>query len=410
MQRDTVIVYIGESHDMFGTHDISSSVFSREYAARGYKVFRAELDNKEQVAESVALCRSGRVAFAHCEQSHGISMAIKTRDMAERRNIFELLDIPAFAHLRDYPFYPWVRKQFVRTSSAVTVFHIDKMAPALGQVMGSHARHKFLPHAYLDWKFDPEECTERKKQINLLWIGGYKDPLSFREPYADAFSSRFDLFDACVDACIDSYHTPIWESIAKVHHEFSMPFSLNEESGQNITFLINQYVRHERRRRIFLELSKRKEAVIVWAGPVPELARRPEAKILEKTHLEVTLNMINQARTMVMLLNNFSHGLSERLLSAMRRRCCVISSTNKLIEQTFKHQENILLLNSHLGNLDENIEFASDSEHRNHIVESAYETVVPAYSVSNHVGMILRECGIAEYLTERHRNSSSHSA
>ena len=102
-----------------------------------------------------------------------------------------------------------------------------------------------------------------------------------------------------------------------------------------------------------------------------------------------------------MLLNNFSHGLSERLLSAMHRRCCVISSTNSLIEQTFQHRDNILLLNTSLGNLDENIELASETQIRDQIVESAYETIVPAYSISSHVGMIFRECGIADLSAEK---------
>jgi len=400
MQRDSVIIYVSGKHDIFGTHAVSSFVFAKEYMARGYKVINVSLHDASQISQSVELCESGRVAFAHCEQGRGIALKIKDGKRNKPHNIFESLGIPAIAHLRDYPFCPWVRNKFIATSSAVTVFHIDKMAPSLGQQMGSSARNQFLPHAYLDWQHDPDECVERKKQTEVLWVGGYRDPKTFRGPYAEIFFSRFDLFDACVEACIDNYHTPIWETVAQVSQGFSMPFSLRDQSAQNLVFLVNQFVRHERRRRLFLALSRRKEAIIVWAGAVPRLHRRPEATVLTKTRLDATLNMINKARTMVMVLNNFSHGLSERMLSAMHRRCCVISSTNSLIEQTFKHRDNILLLNTNLGNLDECIELASDDRIRDQIVKSAYKTVVPAYSVSHHVDVIFRECGIADLSAE----------
>jgi hypothetical protein len=400
MQRDSVIIYVSGKSDRFGTHAVSSFVFGQEYMARGYKVIKVDLQDTSRVSESVELCESGRVAFAHCEQGRGIALKTKDRKRNKSHNIYESLDIPAITHLRDYPFCPWVRNKFIATSPAVTVFHIDKMAPALGRLMGSSARHKFLPHAYLDWQYDPDECAEREKQTEVLWVGGYHDPQTYRDLYARVFSSRLDLFDACVEACIDNYHTPIWETVAQVYQGFSMPFALRDQSSQNQVFLVNQFVRHERRRRLFLVLSRRKEAVIVWAGPVPELHRRPEATVLTKTRIDATLNMINKTRTMVMCLNNFSHGLSERMLSAMHRRCCVISSTNSLIETTFKHRDNILLLNTDLGNLDECLELAGDKRIRDQIVESAYKTIVPAYSVSHHVDVIFRECGIADLSAE----------
>lgn len=386
------LVMVRDQLDPFGTHALSSRLFAGHYRRRGYRVLFVDPTRLSEVAQAAGLMKAGEIAFAHCEQGHGISCQVALAD-GHRANLFRLYRVPAFAHLRDYPFCSWVRDKLLDTDPGVTIFHVDERAPELARRMGSPARHEFLPHAYLD----PEAEGRPKvgnRPIRLLYVGGYQPPEFFRALWLSESGQPAVVFDRCVEAGVDEYHEPIWETLAGICGELAHPFDLARRETMDLVFLVNQFIRFERRRRMFAALCQRPEAVIVWAGKAPENTPPVRAQVLGKTRVDQTLALMDQAETMVMVLNNFSHGLSERLLSAMHRGCCVISLPNSLIESTFSHGRELLLADSDLRNLDALLEQAADPERRRAIVSAARERMAPAFSVAARVDEILATIGV----------------
>jgi hypothetical protein len=90
---------------------------------------------------------------------------------------------------------------------------------------------------------------------------------------------------------------------------------------------------------------------IIWAGPRPVVGGPMRADISPPVPLRETLALMCRAQRMVMTLNNFSHSLSERLLSAMSRGCIPVTQSNVLIDGTFAEGDVIVRLEDDLANL-----------------------------------------------------------
>ncbi|QLQ30569.1 MAG: hypothetical protein HZT40_01840 [Candidatus Thiothrix singaporensis] len=57
---------------------------------------------------------------------------------------------------------------------------------------------------------------------------------------------------------------------------------------------------------------------------MPPVKLHPGTTLLPPANMGKTLELMSESKAMLMMLNSFSHSLSERLLSAMRHHCLTI--------------------------------------------------------------------------------------
>ncbi len=77
---------------------------------------------------------------------------------------------------------------------------------------------------------------------------------------------------------------------------------------------------------------------------------------------------------------NYSHGITERTLTAMHRRAVVVSTPYAFLDEHFVAGEDYLRLERDWSNLDELIASLDDAKRTDAIAESAWRKVVGRFS------------------------------
>jgi hypothetical protein len=350
-ERSRVLILVEPRFDYYGTHHVSSRLFAAEYLRWGFRPTFLDISNPAHLRRAEARVTGGDVAFVHCEQGHGLNLGRKTG--SEESTLLEVHSIPAIAHLRDYPFVPTQLKRLASASSTAVLFHADAMGPEIAKSLGlASGQHHFAPHVYLDYRQpDADALSSARRDIDVLYVGSYKEPASFREKFRELHPDLVWAYDDLVNAAIGAFHRPIHRILFQDILSSQTGHELSRDEISQLLFHANQFVRYERRRKLFVALA-RHPVDMVWAGPVPQVPFEVKARVRPAIPLTETLDLLCRSRYMVMALNNFSHGLSERLLSAMARGCVPITQSNALIDQSFRDGEHLVVLQSDLGNLD----------------------------------------------------------
>jgi hypothetical protein len=386
--ENSVLVFTRSESDRFGTHFVSSRLFGAEYLRWGLQPEFLDITQRDDLDRAVELLRSGRVALAHCEQGCGLDLQYRTQ--SRRKNLFDHFRVPVVAHIRDYPFCEWMRPRLLDAPDSAIIFHTDEFAsemlPQLGITKGQHL---FAPHVYLDYRQPgPNEVEAARRDIGVLYVGSYKLPGPHRDAFLEAYPDLRWAIDGLIDAGMDEYRTPIHrilhDKVLRAHGgEVLDPKALSD-----LLFSANQFIRFERRRRLFVALV-RHPVHIVWAGPRPEVEGAIRANIRPAIRLLDALALMSRARFMVMTLNNFSHSLSERMLSAMARGCVPITQSNALIDREFAEGRGLLLLKDDLSNLASVLDACPEGADFDRLSRAAQQRVIHEYSPAARVRQFL---------------------
>ncbi len=354
-----MLVAIGQ--DRYGTHIFSARHFGAAYRRRGYTPVLIDISQPDANEQVLALCSDDRLAFIHAEQGRALNTPTYLED-GSTPNLFRYLGIPVVSHLRDAPIIPWLRDSMPLAGPGITLFHADRAALPTARAMGGDPdHHRFAPHVFLDAASarDPTPAPSADRPIDLLYIGSYSDPDQFETTFLARNPGTEALLAACIEAALDAFDSSIEAAIAPCARDFGYPDTVTEPAFVRLAFTISHSVRFRRRARVFRWLLG-KPATIVWSGPLPSHAGPVRAEVRPATRLDQSFALMDQARGMVMALNCFGAALSERLLTAMRRGCLVISHPNALIRETFRPGEDILLFTGDARSFDDALAAAAD--------------------------------------------------
>jgi glycosyltransferase involved in cell wall biosynthesis len=327
-------------------------LFAAEYLRWGFQPEFIDTSKKDDLDRAVGFLKRGEVAFCHCEQGRSLSLVFN--DAERPRNLFEHFQVPVIGHVRDYPFSAWIYPVLSDLGSTATVFHTDEKAPEMVRALGiSNGRHIFAPHVYLDFRQPSEQVLDRaERKTDFLYVGTYRSPLPARTKFHAIYKDWRSVFDSLLDAAVGDFFRPIHEilfdDILPAHKRDRPQPKISVE----ILHFATDYIRNERRRRLFLKMA-RYPIHVVWSGPIPEVTGKITALVRPELPLLATLDLMCKSRYMIMTLANYTHSLSERLLSAMARGCVPIVQSNALIDRAFRDGKSIMKLKGDLSNFDE---------------------------------------------------------
>jgi hypothetical protein len=178
-----VLICVRRHLDPYGTHDVSSRAFAAAYQALGFAPAFVNLSAPVNLPRLLEVFGAGEFAFAHCEQGHGLSLSARIggRDLG----LFDHFNVPAIAHVRDYPFAPWLRPYLLKANQNVFVFHTDACAPDMLRPLGiTRGTHRFAPHVALE----APEPHAGERDIPLLYIGSISAATRLPRLFAAVFS------------------------------------------------------------------------------------------------------------------------------------------------------------------------------------------------------------------------------
>lgn len=380
--RDASILFLySRTADPYLTHATSIKTFAAAYARRGISAVTLDMTAPDFGPQFGRIVTQPHVIAVHCEQGWGLDIAV---DGGGGRAVdpYVALNKPAMAHIRDYPFYPWLRQKTFPPRSHRIVFYTERSAAelvlALPGIAASGSRHAFMPHVYFDTDAREQPIPWRERAIDLLYVGSYQDPGPYREAFAQKHPDRRGLLDHLIDAALFDYRTPFWRTAEKLAAERGV-----EARNTNVIYLdmlvaANQFIRNERRRRL-LEKLARYPMYLVWSGPRPAIALHPDTRVADANKIPETLALCENAKAMAMCLNNFPYSLSERLLSAMHRGAAVVCNPNSLIEEAFVPEKDILLWDTD-GDLARQMDLLKDAQFAEALTASARAKVVRDFS------------------------------
>lgn len=353
----TVLFLYAAKADPFLTHRTSIQTYAAAYARRGIGAVTLDINAVDFPAQLAENAPRKDVVAVHCEQSWGLDLVAEQGGRAA--DLFELLGKPAIAHIRDYPFYPWLRARTLAPTRNRLLFFTEKsavdfVAPFRGRATVQNA-FGFAPHIYLHAADETQPVLAyQDRPIDLLYVGSYHDPMAERAKFVAAQPGLAGLLDAVIDAAVDDHHRPFWRIADEVTKAQGLAPDHTSAVYLDVLVAANQFIRNERRRRLLVKLAPHKMH-LVWSGPKPDIALHPDTVVTQGNKLPETLALCGQAKAMAMCLNNFPYSLSERLLSAMDRGAAVIAAPNGMIEETFRDGEDILTLDAGYHNVDAQI-------------------------------------------------------
>lgn len=393
-----VFIYGADVYNSTGTHLTSVLAYAAGFIRYGYLVHYL---NYQEIHTLPALLvelkqKFGRV-IVHCEQGRGANY----RMWEQGPSVAEALQIPFIAHIRDYSFTPWVRESLEALSPWHTLYHADKLGAefALKQCSGQ-GNHHFLPHVYFDTY--PEQVPAFKRHserpIHLLYVGSYSNPTHSRRNFNGKYPGYTKLFDHIVDAALYEQARPVWELVQQVCQEQGQEVFLQDQ-GMFMDLLFNAsfFVRWTRRSLLFRRLA-RYPLTLVWRGELPDSQLHPGTTLLPPANMGKTMELMSESRAMLIMLNSFTHSLSERLLSAMRRQCLTLCNRNSLIEESFMHGRDMLMYATHLDDLDEQIEqVLSHSVDTESMARSAFQRINQRYDPVRYAEQVLKDYGMPPF-------------
>ncbi len=397
----TVLFLYSSKADPYLTHRTSVQTYSAAYARAGIGAIALDITGADFSARLAEIAPRADVIAIHCEQSWGLDLVVERNGHAA--DMFELLNKPAIAHIRDYPFYPWLRTRTLVPKRNRLLFFTEKsavdfVAPFLGRATAENV-YSFAPHIYLQGGDDPEPLpTYQERLIDLLYVGSYADPMVERAKFVTAQPGLAGLLDAVIDAAVDEHGAPFWKIAYGVTKDRGLAPDHSSAVYLDLLVAANQFIRNERRRRLLAKLAPHKMH-LVWSGPKPDVQLHPDTVVAAGNTLPETLSLCRQAKAMAMCLNSFPYSLSERLLSAMDRGAAVVCAPNAMIEDTFSDGDTILTLDAGYNNVDEQVARLRDPSFGAALTARAQEKVRREFSPDVRVGQFIS--AIAQFYEAR---------
>ncbi len=390
MFRGATILFLhAPKADPYLTHRTSIATYAAAYRRQGIEAVVLDLSVPDFMTRFAEITSRPDVIAVHCEQSWGLDLAIEQAGKAV--DVFEYFNKPAIAHIRDYPFYPWLRgRTLVPRGNRILCFTERSAVDFAGPFQGSGVRSQihFAPHIYLDSEDHAAPVPWRARPIDLLYVGSYADPMAERAKFATARPELAPLLDAIIDQALPDYHTPFWVTAAKVTKAQGLAPDHGSAIYLDLLVAANQFIRNERRRRMLLGLASI-PMHLIWSGPKPDISLHPDTVVMSANTLPDTLALCGQAKAMAMCLNNFATSLSERLLSAMQRGAAVLCAANAMIDGVFEDGKDIITLGADYRDVGERFAALRDPHKGEALTSAARAKVEAEYSPDARIAQFL---------------------
>lgn len=369
-------------HDRYKTHRTSARVYANAYEMQGISsVFLDISDDAFTPKVLEALFEPGLLAV-HCEQGWGLDLSFNVGGSTV--DPYVETGLPAIAHIRDYPFYPWLIDKTLASQPNRLLHYTDASATDFAHqygVRGPKQAHAFAPHIYLDHGVHSEDIyrSREDRDIDLLYVGSYSNPSNAREKFLSVHKGHSQLFDDLIDLACSDFHGVYWEHAEKVALSHDIPCSLDEPVFQDLLVTGSEFIRYERRRRLLGQLAPH-PMYLVWSGDPPNVSLHPDTVLVSGTTFPETLDLMSRSKAMAMCLNNFSCSVSERLLSCMHRGAAVLCHGNTLIDSSFRDGKTFFRLDNDFKNVTHKIECLEDGALVENVTQAARTLVMEEYS------------------------------
>ena len=385
-----VVFGIKADSDRYQTHVTTARAYGAEYAAHGITPTAVDLSTSDGPSNFSNALADPDCLGAHCEQGWGLQTLVPWE--GSFASTFELLSKPAVAHVRDMPFYPWLREVCFHKAPWAFLSFADRDSADLlkreNPAESGGPPSRFHPHVYFDLASNGASLPWQERPIDCLYAGSYQTPEQFRDELRDTFPQLDAPLMEAFDAAKDDFYSPIWShgEAASQHHGY--PCDYRDAGFTNLLGTLNQMVRMHRRHSLLERMAKH-PMHLIWSGDRPDIDLHPDTVILEPNTFPETVQLMTQAKSMVMSLNSFSSALSERMLTAMRQGAVVLSHPNELIDEVFTHGENILTFGMDQDSLDAAMAQLTNTEAMEHLRASASHRIEdefhPRHIVRDHI-------------------------
>lgn len=387
----TIVFVHNPAADRYHTHRLSIATYASAYRRVGIAAATLDISAPDFVARFAEAVRKPDVLAVHCEQSWGLDLTLTIGGQAI--DPYEAFGKPAIAHIRDYPFYPWLRSRTLVSRPNRLLFFTERSAvDFIGPFGGAPApdRHaSFAAHITLD---EPIQAASpvtswADRPIDLLYVGSYADPMAEREKFSAVHPELRTVLDAVIELCTHEYRLPFWRAAEDIVNKHG---GVDTAGAVFLDLLVaaNQFIRNERRRILLHRLAPH-PMTLVWSGPRPPIDLHPDTRVIAGNTLTETLALCRSAKAMAMCLNNFPYSLSERLLSAMARGAVVLCHANAMIEDVFRDGEDILMLEADGANVGDQLATLQVTSRADAIVAAAATKVERQFTADARVGQFL---------------------
>lgn len=380
-------------NDRFGTHRVFCSIHAANFLKHGYEPILLDLAEIRSWGKDFYELLSGKLpVIVHCEQAAGMELTINSKD--KTKPLASGLNTPFVTQLRDYPFYPWIRRRLSQLSDCHYIFHTIPSGLSYSQdAFPSKGNHIEGSNFYMDYSMNSEAASlpPSSRQIHCLYVGSYLKPILDREKYLSKYPKRENLFDDAVERLIYETELSPIEVIGELKSaNLGEPLELAEASDLDLLHHVSRFVHHHRREALLRKTSKL-PMHLIWSGEMPDkISLHPSTKVEKNVPLNATHRLMENSRSVLMSLL-FNDSLSERMLTAMHRGAAVLSNESRVIENTFESGSELLLYKNNLNGIEESLDLLNDDLSLDEMAERARARVENDFSPENYVRDILKE-------------------
>ena len=365
--------------DTFAVLRTMSVVYGAAFLKRGIVPFYLDTDAPDFRARLHAAARDPRIHAFFSVGSWGVRTQVNVEGAT--RNLIEWSGKPFLGHHGDYPFFPRVAEKLQQDfSKRITLYNDERSSGFATSMIAARGVHDYAAQAYCDFGFDSMRTERRpsRRPIPLLYVGRHFDADECRELFDKECPDLIAVYDQLCEQALYEFRRPIWEICIAALAADSKPYDPSDHRIQQLLYYAYQATQARRRDALLQRLSRHPVHVVAACGTAPALHSKSIA-CGPKTFPEV-LKLMEQSRAVVIAQPSFSHGITERTLSAMHRRAVVLSTGNAFIDANFVSGGDYLCLEREFANLDEQIASLDNAERIDAIAESAWRKVVERFS------------------------------
>jgi len=398
-QHGYFIALFDSRSDPYGTHKLNCIAHSASFLRFGYLPVIYDLSERQQWSEAfLKLLRVKHPVLVHCEQGHGLDLGYfhgkQHISLAQSSGKYFI------SHMRDFPFYDWVRSKFSRLGNNHHIFHaIQSNLEFFNDSDNSRGHHHICSNIYLDYAPNSKsiKIPPSKRPISLLYVGSYVDPNLLKNKFLQLHPDHGPLFDYFFDLCRYESKVTLLE-LAKETKKTLLDESihLGNSLDDNLLSYVSRAI-HSHRRSALLQKLAKYPAYIVWSGPLPkDISFHSAATVVGSQNLGKTLGLIENSRAMAMSIL-FNDALSERMLTAMSRNCVALVNRSRILQDQFCEDEELLLFTNNLDDIDSRIAQAQDNKLVDGISVQARRKVLEAYAPSIYAERVLQTLQLAPF-------------
>ena len=365
--------------DRTGVLRAMSLVYAAGFLKHGVRTHFIEFDGPRFPTRLAAALRKPEVGAAYSIGSWGVDAQILG---ATPQNVLERSGKPFIGHHGDYPFSPWVVQKLKHDfPRRITLYH-DERAPGFAtEMMETRGVHAHAAQAYCDFGFHPQRSATppSRRPIRLLYVGKHLTTDRARKLVAEKHPAYIQVYEALYEQGLREFRRPIWEVCAEAHAANGMPFDPRHKRSHWLLYYAYEAIRSQRRATA-LERLGRHAMHLVLGGDGAMPPQHARSVVQRAISFHEVLRMIDQARAVIVVQPNHSHGITERTLTAMHRRSVVVSTPNAFLDANFAAGEDYLRLDGGWENLDEQIASLDDARRTDAIAEAGWRRVVGRFS------------------------------